>query len=103
MNTSAVERQNGTSRLRNQRKVRKTLAFSKATRYHCWMRWLAVRLYNFCHAHRSLKIQREAQVLHQSPAMAAKLTDHIWSTWEWLLCPVLGCPAPDAVGDRASR
>jgi hypothetical protein len=34
INTSAVERHHGTSRLRNQRKVRKTLAFSKANRYH---------------------------------------------------------------------
>src|SRR5262245_30094368 len=34
INTSAVERHNGTSRLGNQRKVRKTLAFSKAPRYH---------------------------------------------------------------------
>jgi IS1 family transposase len=90
VNTSVVERHNGTSRLRNQRKVRKTLAFSKATRYHRWMSWLAVGLYNFCHAHSSLKIQREGQVAHRSPAMVAKLTDHIWSTREWLLCPVLG-------------
>jgi len=54
------------------------------------MSWVAVGLYNFCHAHSSLKSQDEAQVVHRSPAMAAKLTDHIWSTWEWLLCPVLG-------------
>ena len=90
INTSVVERHNGTSRLRNQRKVRKTLAFSKATRYHRWMSWLAVGLYNFCRAHRSLKIKHEAAVSHRSPAMAAKLTDHLWSTGEWLLCPVLG-------------
>lgn len=90
INTSVVERHNGTSRLRNQRKVRKTLAFSKATRYHRWMSWLAVGLYNFCHAHRSLKIKHEGQVLHRSPAMAAKLADHIWSTREWLLCSLLG-------------
>jgi hypothetical protein len=90
MTTRAVARQHGTSRVRTQRKVRKTLAFSKATRYHCGMSWLAVGLYNFCHAHRSLQIQREAQVRHQSPAMAAKLTDPIWSPWEWLLGPVLG-------------
>jgi hypothetical protein len=89
-NTRVGERHNGTSRVRKQRKVRKTLAFSKATRYHRWMRWLAVGLYNFCHAHRSLKIQDEARVVHRSPAMAAKLADHIWSTWEWLRCPVLG-------------
>jgi IS1 family transposase len=90
INTSVVERHNGTSRLRNQRKVRKTLAFSKAMRYHRWMSWLAVGLYNFCHAHRSLKIQDEARVVHRSLAMAAKLADHIWSTWEWMLGPVLG-------------
>ena len=90
MNTSVVERPNGTSRLRNQRKVRKTLAFSKATRSPRWMSWVAVGLYNFCHAHRSLKMQYEAQVVHRSPAMAAKLADHIWSTWAWLRCPVLG-------------
>ena len=90
INTSVVDRHNGTSRLRNQRKVRKTLAFSKATRYHRWMSWLAVELYNFCHAHSSLKIRHEEYVSHRSPAMAAKLTDHIWSTGEWLRCPVLG-------------
>jgi IS1 family transposase len=90
INTSVVERHNGTSRLRNQRKVRKTLAFSKAQRYHRWMSWGAVGLYNFCHAHSSLKSQAEGQVVHRSPAMAAKLPDHIWSTGEWLLCPVLG-------------
>jgi IS1 family transposase len=90
ISTSAVERHNGTRRLRNQRKVRKTLAFSKAMRYHRWMSWLAVGLYNVCHAHSSLQSKQEGQVGHRSPAMAAKLTGHIWSTWEWLLCPVLG-------------
>jgi IS1 family transposase len=45
INTSVVERHNGTSRLRNQRKVRKTLAFSKVPRYHRWMSWLSVGLY----------------------------------------------------------
>jgi hypothetical protein len=72
INTSVVERHNGTSRLRNQRKVRKTLAFSKAQRYHRWMSWLAVGLYNFCQGHSSLKSIQEAQVQHRSPAMAAK-------------------------------
>ena len=90
INTSVVERHNGTSRLRNQRKVRKTLAFAKATRSHRWMSWLSVGLYNFCHAHSSLKITQETQVLQRSPALAAKLTDRIWSTRQWLLCPVLG-------------
>jgi hypothetical protein len=103
-NTSVVERQNGTSRLRNQHKVRKTLAFSKATRYHRWMSWLSVGLYNFCRSHSSLKISQESQVTHRSPAMAAGLTDHLWSTRQWLLhllydadpssavCPDYGLP-----------
>jgi|SoiMethySBSTD1v2_1073268.scaffolds.fasta_scaffold58470_2 hypothetical protein len=34
-------------------KVRKTLAFSKAPRYHRWMSWLSVGLYNFCRGHSS--------------------------------------------------
>jgi hypothetical protein len=67
------------------------------------MSWLAVRRYHFCHAHGSLKIKHEVQSVHRSPAMAAKLADHIWSTREWLLCPVLGSeiiqdttqPSPD--------
>jgi IS1 family transposase len=88
INTSAIERHNGTSRLRNQRKVRKTLAFSKVPRYHRWMSWLSVGLYNFCRGHRSLKRTQEAQMQHRSPAMAAKLTDHIWTVREWLLWPV---------------
>ena len=51
--TSVVERHNGTRRLRNRRQVRKTLTFSKATRYHRGMSGLSVGLYNFCHAHSS--------------------------------------------------
>jgi len=89
INTSVVERHNGTSRLRNQRKVRKTLAFSKAPRYHRWMSWLSVGLYNFCRGHSSLKSIQDMQVQQRSPAMAARLTDHIWTVHEWLLCPVV--------------
>ena len=90
INTSVVERHNGTSRLRNQRKVRKTLAFSKATRYHRWMSWLSMGLYNFCRPHGSLKIKHETRMTPRSPALAAGLTDHIWTVREWLLCPVIG-------------
>jgi hypothetical protein len=90
MNTSVVERHNGTSRLRNQRKGRKTLAFAKAPRYHRWMPWLAVGLYNFCRGHRRVKHVQDGQVRHRSPAMAARLTDHLWTIREWLLCPVVG-------------
>ena len=90
INTSSVERQNGTSRLHNQRKVRKTLAFSKSHLYHGWMSWLSVVQYNFCRAHGSLRIKDERGVHHRTPAMASGLTDRIWSTREWLLSPILG-------------
>ena len=89
-NTSVGERHNGTSRLRNQRKVRKTLAFAKARRYHRWRSGLSVGLYNVCRPHSSLIIKQADQVTHRSPAMAAGLTDHIWSTRPWLLHPVPG-------------
>ena len=90
INTSVVERHHGTSRLRNQRKVRKTLAFSQARRYHGWMSWLSVGLDNFCRPHSSLKSQQADQVTHRSPAMVAGVTEHLWSTRAWLLRPVLG-------------
>ena len=89
-NPSVIARQNGTRRLWNQWKVRKTLAFAKGSRDHRWMRWLAVGLYNFCREHSSLQSVQETQVPHRSPAMAARLTDHIWTIREWWLCPVVG-------------
>jgi IS1 family transposase/transposase-like protein len=60
INTSSIERHNGTSRLHNQRKVRKTLAFSKSHLYHGWMSWLSVMQYNFCRAHGSLRMKDES-------------------------------------------
>jgi hypothetical protein len=89
VNTSAVERYNGTSRQRNRRKARKTLAFSREGWYHRWMSWLSTTLYNFCRSHRSLKQGKGREIQHRSPAMAAELTDHLCSVREWLLCPVL--------------
>jgi IS1 family transposase/transposase-like protein len=90
INTSSVERHNGTSRLHNQRKVRKTLAFSKSHLYHAWMSWLSMVQYNYCRAHGSLRIKDENGMHHRTPAMASGLTDRIWSTRDWLLSPVLG-------------
>jgi IS1 family transposase len=90
VNTSAIERHHGTSRQRDRRKVRKSLAFSKESRYHHWMSWLSTTLHNFCRKHGGLKLGKDGAVQHRSPAVAAELTDHIWSVREWLLCPILG-------------
>jgi hypothetical protein len=89
INTRVIERYTETSRLRNQQKVRKTLAFSKVPRYHQWRSWLAVGLYNFCREHRSLKSVEETQVQHRRPAMATRVTELIWTIRAWLLYPAL--------------
>ena len=52
VNTAFVERQHGTDRHLNQRKARKTLAFSKDREFHTCQSWLGVTYYNFCWDHR---------------------------------------------------
>ena len=56
VNTSFVERQNGTDRHLNARKARKTLEFSKDKIYHVGQSWLCMTYYNFCWDHRLLRI-----------------------------------------------
>ena len=46
VNTSFVERQNGTDRHRNARKVRKTYRFSKDRRHHEAVTYLSMYIYN---------------------------------------------------------
>jgi hypothetical protein len=70
---SFIERQNLTVRMGTRRFTRLTNAFSKKWENH----WAAVALwftfYNFCRVHRTLRV---------TPAMEAKITDHVWSVWE---------------------
>ena len=83
VNTSFVERQNGTDRHLNARKARKTLAFSKDCEYHVCHSWLCVAYYNFCWDHRSLRVRvRDREYDHRSPMMALGVTEHIWSIEE---------------------
>jgi hypothetical protein len=83
-------RHNGTSRLRHQRKVRKTLACAQARRSPGWMRWWSVGLSNCCRPPSSVNITQADQGTPRSLAMAAGVADHLWSTRAWLLRPVLG-------------
>ena len=73
--TSIVERQNLSVRMGTRRFTRLTNAFSKKWENH----WAAVALwfafYNFCRVHKSLRC---------TPAMEAKITDHIWTVRELL-------------------
>jgi hypothetical protein len=80
INTALVERVNGTDRQLNARKTRKTYQFSKDIDMHVAQSWLSVTYYNFCWDHRGLRLrQADTTFQHRSPAMAAGLTQHIWS------------------------
>ena len=88
INTAFVERQNGTDRNRNGRKVRKTYCFSKDWEVHNALTYFTMYTYNFCWPVRTLR-QRDSDGhwTPRTPAMAAGLTDHVWSLWEWLTFP----------------
>lgn len=88
INTSFVERRNGTDRHRNARKARKTYRFSKDWRHHEAVTYLTMYVYNFCWPVRTLRIEDEqGRRQKRSPAMAAGLADHVWSIPEWLAFP----------------
>lgn len=88
-NTSALERFNLTDRMRNGRKTRKTIGFSRRTSFHDAMSWISAVRYNFYHAHRTLRQRTEGHWQERTPAMAAGLADHIFSSLELMrLCPI---------------
>jgi hypothetical protein len=88
VNTAYVERHNGTDRHRNARKARKTYCFSKDWGVHVAMTYFATYSYNFCWPVRTLRQgSRREGYRQRTPAMAAKLSDHIWTLQEWLSFP----------------
>ncbi|HVF26814.1 MAG TPA: IS1 family transposase [Pyrinomonadaceae bacterium] len=90
INTAYVERNNLTMRQNVGRLVRKTLSFSKNVHY--LQRHIALEdaVYNFVKPHRSLRRplcesdDKRRQWEPRTPAMAAGLTDHVWSIEELL-------------------
>lgn len=92
VNTAFVERHNGTDRRRNGRKHRKTYGFSKAWEVHEAVTYLTTYSYNFCWAVRTLREEElPGRYRARTPAMAAGLTDHLWSLKEWLTYPTRAC------------
>jgi hypothetical protein len=73
VSTSFVERQNLTMRMSMRRFTRLTNGFSKKLENHCYMVALHFLYYNFGRIHKTLRI---------TPAMAANLSDHVWSLEE---------------------
>jgi hypothetical protein len=89
INTSYVERHNATDRHRNARKGRKTYRFSKDFLMHEALSHFTMYSYNFCWPVRTLRVRTGRRRYQQrTPAMAAGLTDHVWSLREWLAFPV---------------
>lgn len=93
INTSFIERQNGTDRNRNSRKVRKTVCFSKEKEEHDAMTYFSLYSYNFCWPVRTLRLQenRGERSIPRTPAMSAGLTDHVWTIKEWVSFPTVQC------------
>jgi IS1 family transposase len=90
VNTVFVERENGTDRNRNARKVRKSYCFSKDWEVHEAVSYFTLYSYNFCWPVRTLRQGSRRQGYRQrTPAMAAGLTDHIWTLKEWLSRPAV--------------
>jgi hypothetical protein len=90
VSTSYLERQNGTDRHRNARKGRKTYRFSKEWAVHESMTHFTQLSYNYCWPVRTLA-ERDGAGRRQpkTPAMAAGLTDHVWTLAEWVTLPAV--------------
>lgn len=76
INTAFIERLNGTFRAYLAPLVRRTHALARHEHTLTCAVFLLGAVYNFCRVHATLK--------HATPAMAAHLTDHIWSVSELL-------------------
>lgn len=90
--TSYVERTNLTSRHMNGRLVRKTLSFSKELEMLKASSVWEDAAYNLTRSVETLRLQvdeKERKYQQRSPAMAAGLTDHIWTVKEllWAVAP----------------
>jgi len=97
--TAYVERTNLTSRQMNGRLVRKTLSFGKQLEMlEASCAWEDC-VYNLTRPVKTLRIEARGgprRWLPRSPAMAAGLTDHLWTVKELLMTVV----APDAINTQ---
>lgn len=94
VSTSHVERMNLSIRMQNRRFTRLTNAFSKKLDNHIHALALYFAFYNFCRIHKSLKV---------TPAMAAGITDRLWSLEDIVAKMDEGAPAPKARGPYKKR
>lgn len=94
VSTSHVERMNLSIRMQNRRFTRLTNAFSKKLDNHIHALALYFAFYNFCRIHKSLRM---------SPAMAAGITDRLWSLDDIVAKIDAMAPAPKPRGPYKKR
>ena len=94
VSTSYVERQNLTMRMSMRRFTRLTNAFSKKLDNHIHALALYFAHYNFCRIHKTLRM---------SPAMAAGITDRLWSMEDIVAKIDEMAPAPKPRGPYKKR
>jgi hypothetical protein len=80
VNTSHLERLNGTLRCQQARLARRPRCVSRDGRRLEWSLWLCRDLYNWVRVHGSLE--------GRTPAMAAGLSERVWSVLEYIRHPV---------------
>lgn len=99
INTSFVERDNLTQRQINRRITRRTNGFSKELPWFEKQLWLSMAYYHLVLPHHSLRQELPTpeptrgtgsprRWEPRTPAMAAGITDHVWTTTELLSCRV---------------
>lgn len=91
-NTSAIERRNATARRMDACSVRKTLSFARTPETRDARGWWGVTVYNWCRENRALRRllsepQGKRKYEQCSPAMAAGLSERIWTISDLLCCP----------------
>lgn len=106
INTSYIERLQATFRSRLAPLARKTRSSVRRKATLEAGMWLIGTAYNFCRAHRSLRLPSsdptaQRRWVERTPAQAAGLTDHRWSLYELLSFPVP--PAPPKRRGRRPR
>ena len=94
VSTSYVERQNLTMRMSMRRFTRLTNGFSKKLDNHIHALALYFAFYNFCRIHKTLRM---------SPAMAAGITDTLWSLEDIVAKIDAMSPEPKARGPYRKR
>ncbi len=89
INTAYIERLNATFRGRLVGLVRRTRALARREELLEAGMWLVGGNYNLCTPHHSLRVEtdpeRERKWVERTPAMAAGLTDHVWTVEELML------------------